>query len=56
MPQRHRIYKSSSLGIAIRSFPVRNYLIFYSIDLDKEIVYILRVLYAKRNIDKILYQ
>lgn len=56
MPQRHRIYKSSSLGIAIRSFPVRNYLIFYSIDLDKKIVYILRILYAKRNIDKILYQ
>ena len=47
-------YPISSLKQQYRSAKVKNYILFYTIDYDKKIITIIRVLYQKQNIDKVV--
>lgn len=38
----------------VRKKLVGNYIMYYLSDMEKEIIYILRIVYSKRNIDEIL--
>lgn len=52
MPERYRRYeKEPWKSRGLRVLPVDNYLILYIPDHDKKIVTILRVMYARRDID-----
>lgn len=49
-PYRHkRLNSAFQFGVEIRIMPVHKYLIFYYIDKTDRIVYIIRVLYHKRD-------
>ena len=50
MPKRYPLVLNSRLArLGIRSIPVKNYLIFYTVDDDAQSVVIIRVLYGKRD-------
>ena len=50
MPKRYPLVSDSRLaGLGIRSVPVKNYLIFYTVDDNTHSVVIIRVLYNKRD-------
>ena len=49
LPFRFPIYKKD-----IRRVSVDNYLVFYSVDENAKIVYILRVMYGKRDVENII--
>lgn len=52
MPERYRRYKKEPWkSRGLRVLPVDNYLVLYIPDHDKKVVTILRVMYAKRDID-----
>lgn len=52
MPERYRRYeKEPWKSRGLRILPVDNYVVLYIPDRDKKIVTILRVMYARRNID-----
>lgn len=40
----------------LRFFPVDNYLVFYKIDEETEMVYVVRIMYSGRDIHKLLRQ
>ena len=49
-PYAHRLYsKTADFSNEYRILPVKNYLVFYTIDEEQKIVEIYRVLYAKRD-------
>jgi len=55
MPQRHRLYdKEPWRSRGLRVLPVDNYVIFYLPDETKNIVFIIRIIYGGRDIDKVL--
>ncbi len=54
MPNRFPIYKELNNGITIRRMPVENFTVFYSVDDTKERVVIHKVIYSKRDIDKLI--
>lgn len=54
MPNRFPIYKELNHGITIRRMPVENFTVFYSVDDTKERVVIHKVIYSKRDIDKLI--
>ena len=47
LPKRFPVYKND-----IRCMPVDNYLVFYTVEDDPASVFILRVMYGRRNIEK----
>jgi len=50
MPKRYPLVSDKRLAKrGIRSFPVKNYIVFYSIDDDTKIVNITSVMYGRRN-------
>ncbi len=52
-PERFKRYESDgNLDGDVRVMPVDNYLVFYTVDNDSQIVTIVRVLYGSRNIDQ----
>lgn len=54
MPNSFRLYpKEPWFSRGLRYFHVDNYLIFYCVDEKAETVTVLRVIYGKRNLDKI---
>lgn len=55
LPERYRLYELEpwrSLGT--RLFPVDNYCVFYLTNQEKDVVDVIRVLYAGRDIDSIM--
>ncbi len=54
-PERFKKYEHDrNLNRNLRLMPVDNYLVFYTVDNDSKIVYIVRVLYGARDIDKLI--
>lgn len=53
-PKVHRVRKTHLLHGEIRFVPVSNYTVLYSVNDDKSIVSILRVVYGRRNISEII--
>lgn len=52
-PLRHQLYSDEPWNSkGIRFFPVDNYLVFYKIKEEENAVYILRIMYGGRNLDK----
>lgn len=52
-PLRHQLYSDEPWNSkGIRFFPVDNYLVFYKIKEEENTVYILRIMYGGRNLDK----
>ena len=50
MPERHALLVDDVLrGQGIRFIPVDNYLVFYTLYADAKRVYVLRILYARRD-------
>lgn len=41
--------------MGIRFIPVKNYIVFYTVDTEGKKVYIIRILYGKRSWENILY-
>lgn len=55
MPERHQIYdKEPWKSRGMRIVPVDNYLVFYLINAEKNVVTIVRVIYGGRNISDFL--
>ena len=54
-PRIHRVRGRDSHGRELRSFPVDNYVVIYSVDDDKSVVNILHVFYSKRDIDSLIF-
>ena len=55
MPERQSLVHDNYLSLlGIRKIPVDNYLVFYLVDNNRHIVHIIRVLYAKREWEKLL--
>lgn len=38
----------------VRKSPVDNYIIYYKVDYDEKMIYIIRIVYGKRNLDEIV--
>ncbi len=54
-PERFKKYENDTWRDKnLRLMPVDNYLVFYTVDNDNQIVNVIRVLYATRDIDKII--
>lgn len=54
-PKRYKIItKEPFYNLKIRGFTVKNFLVYYRIDEENRIVYILNIIYAKRNQLKLL--
>ncbi len=52
MPERHRVYeKEPWKSRGLRVLPVDNYFVFYIPDNNKKVVTILRIMYAKQDLD-----
>ena len=52
MPERYRRYeKEPWKSLGLRVLPVDNYVVLYIPDCDKKVVTILRVMYARRDMD-----
>lgn len=52
MPNRYRTYdKEPGLSRGLRLMPVDNYIVFYVVDYDTNVVNIVRVMYGGRDID-----
>ncbi len=52
-PERFKRYESSRhLNRNLRVMPVDNYLVFYAVENDSQIVNVVRVLYGARDIDR----
>ena len=49
------VYPTPSLNGHYRFMPVRNYCVFYSVDEASQIVEISRVLYARMDIERMIY-
>ena len=57
MPKRNRLYEKEPWhGRGLRFFPVDNYLVFYKVDEETEMVYVVRIMYGGRDIHKLLRQ
>ena len=57
MPKRNRLYEKEPWhGRGLRFFPVDNYLVFYKVDEETEMVYVVRIMYIGRDIHKLLRQ
>lgn len=57
MPKRNRLYEKEPWhGRGLRFFPVDNYLVFYKVDEETEMVYAVRIMYSGRDIHKLLRQ
>lgn len=57
MPERYALVKDNYLkNMGIRFISVKNYIIFYTIDENKQTVYVIRILYGKRNWIDILHK
>ena len=57
MPERFRIYENEPWRSRnLRIMPVDNYLVFYKIDEETEMVYVVRIMYSGRDIHKLLRQ
>ena len=57
MPKRNRLYEEEPWhSRGLRFFPVDNYLVFYKIDEETEMVYVVRIMYSGRDIHKLLRQ
>ena len=54
MPKRFPIYKKLDNGIIIRRMPVENFSVFYSVADKENTVVIHKVIYSKRDIDKLV--
>ena len=54
MPKRFPIYKKLDNGIIIRRMPVENFSVFYSVADKESTVVIHKVIYSKRDIDKLV--
>lgn len=53
LPERHRPYDEEPwLNRGFRIFPVDNYNVLYTVDTDKKIVQIVRVIYSGRDISE----
>lgn len=53
MPMRHRLYEDEPWrGQGVRVMPVDNYIVFYLPDDTAGVVYIVRIMYGGRDIDK----
>lgn len=53
MPMRHRLYEEEPWhSQGLRVLPVDNYLVFYLPDENSATVYIIRIMYGGRDIDK----
>ncbi len=54
-PERFRKYQNYAYSSRnLRVMPVDNYLVFYTVDNESNIVNVIRVLYSARNIDKFI--
>ena len=50
MPERYHLVKDDYLkNVGIRYISVKNYIIFYTVSATKQKVYVVRILYGKRN-------
>lgn len=50
IPERYPLVKDDYLNnLGIRYIPVKNYIIFYTVSVVKQKVYVVRILYGKRN-------
>ncbi len=57
MPNRNRLYEEEPWhSRGLRFFPVDNYLVFYKTDDETEAVYVVRIMYGRRDIHKQLSQ
>ena len=54
IPNRFPIYKELNNGIIIRRMPVENFSVFYSVDDKEQSVVIHKVIYSKRDLDKLI--
>ena len=54
LPKRYRVRRKNRKGQEIRYMPVDNFIMMYCVDDVKRTVNILRVMYAKRNIDAMI--
>ncbi len=53
-PKRYRVRRKNHKGQEIRYMPVDNFMMMYCVDDVKRTVNILRVMYAKRNVDAMI--
>ena len=57
MPNRNRLYEEEPWhSRGLRFFPVDNYLVFYKTDDETEAVYVVRIMYGGRDVNKQLNQ
>lgn len=53
MPNRHKLYEEEPwYSQKLRFFPIDNYLVFYKADDELGMVYVLRIMYGGRDINK----
>ena len=38
----------------VRKLPVDNYILYYKTDYDEKVIFVLRIVYGKRNLDEVL--
>ena len=53
-PKRHPVRGKTLDGHDMRLFPVGNYVILYSVDDDKRLVLISRIIHGRRNFDSLI--
>ena len=53
-PKRFKVRKTSRDGEAVRYMPVDNFVLIYYVDDVRHLVNIVRVFYAKRDLDKLI--
>lgn len=53
MPNRHKLYEEEPwCSQKLRFFPIDNYLVFYKADAEIGMVYVVRIMYGGRDINK----